>query len=167
MRIISLTTSNTLRLSAVHIQPDGSLVVIGGRNAQGKSSVLNSISMALGGAKLCPPEPVKRGAAKSVTRLDLGELVVERTITADGHNYLKVSNAAGAEQKSPQAILDRLTGKLSFDPLEFSRMAPKQQVETLRALTGLKEGMKRSRVLSLRRRRTLQRRLSPQLTCLN
>jgi recombinational DNA repair ATPase RecF len=38
------------RLRAVTIRPDGSLVQISGRNAQGKTSVLDAIEMALGGA---------------------------------------------------------------------------------------------------------------------
>ena len=49
--IVSLSAENILRLVAVHITPDkdGNLVVISGNNGNGKSSVLASIAMALGG----------------------------------------------------------------------------------------------------------------------
>ncbi len=57
MRILRLQSENIKRLSAVDITPDGSTVIIGGRNAQGKSSVLDSIAYALGGAKLLPAKP--------------------------------------------------------------------------------------------------------------
>ena len=49
MRIVRLTASNVKRLKAVDITPDGTLQIITGRNAQGKTSVLDAIWLALGG----------------------------------------------------------------------------------------------------------------------
>ena len=54
-KILKLTAENLLRLKAVEITPDGELVVVGGRNAQGKTSVLDAIEMALGGKRKIPP----------------------------------------------------------------------------------------------------------------
>ena len=51
MKIIQLTASNVKRLKAVEITPDGTLQIVGGRNAQGKSSVLDAIWLALGGGR--------------------------------------------------------------------------------------------------------------------
>lgn len=136
MKIIELRSENVKRLQAVQIKPDGNLVVIGGRNGAGKSSVLDSIQWALGGepdAKM----PVRKGEEKAKIIADLGDLTVTRTITASGGGNLVVRNADGMRQESPQAILDKLVGRLTFDPLEFSRQKPKQQAETLRALVGL------------------------------
>lgn len=136
MKIIELKSENVKRLQAVEIKPDGNLVVIGGKNGAGKSSVLDSIQWALGGepdAKM----PVRRGEDKARIVADLGDLVVTRTITAAGGGSLVVKNADGVTQTSPQAILDKLVGRLTFDPLEFARQKPKQQAETLRALVGL------------------------------
>jgi len=136
MKIVELKSENVKRLKAVEIKPDGNVVVIGGRNGAGKSSVLDSIQWALGGepdAKM----PVRKGEEKAKIVADLGDLVVTRTITAAGGGNLVVRNADGVRQESPQSILDKLVGKLTFDPLEFSRQKPKQQAETLRALVGL------------------------------
>ena len=47
LHIVSLEIENVKRLSAVQITPDGSTVVIGGDNAQGKSSVLDANTHAL------------------------------------------------------------------------------------------------------------------------
>lgn len=47
--IIELKVQNVKRLSAVHVFPQGSVVVVGGRNEQGKSSVLDAIMYGLGG----------------------------------------------------------------------------------------------------------------------
>lgn len=136
MKILKLQTENVKRIVAVEVTPQGNVVVIGGRNAQGKSSVLDSIEFALGGdpsAKL----PVRRGEEKARIVVDLGDIVVKRTFTAAGGTSLVVTNADGAKQSTPQAILDKLVGKLTFDPLAFSREKPKEQATILRGLIGL------------------------------
>lgn len=141
-RIISLVSSNCKRLSAVEITPQGNVVVIGGKNGAGKSSVLDAIEWALAGdpsAKM----PVRRGEEKSRTVVEIGEpgqppeLVVKRVFTAAGGTSLVVTNADGVKQMTPQTILDKLVGKLTFDPLDFARQKPAQQAETMRALVGL------------------------------
>lgn len=136
MNIIRLESQNVKRLKAVEIKPEGNTIVIGGDNGAGKSSVLDSIEFALGG----DPDaamPVRRGEKKAHVIVDLGEIVVKRSFTAEGGTHLVVTNADGQRQLSPQAILDKLTGALTFDPLEFSRQKPQQQADTLRALVGL------------------------------
>ena len=136
MKIISLTSENVKRIKAVHITPTGGLVVIGGRNGQGKSSALDSIEYALGG----DPDvkmPVRRGEKNAKIVADLGDIVVRRTFTAAGGTSLTVTNADGVKQAGPQAILDALVGRIAFDPLAFARQKPRDQAETLRALVGL------------------------------
>jgi DNA repair exonuclease SbcCD ATPase subunit len=136
MKIIELTSENVKRLTAVNITPQGNVVVIGGKNGQGKSSVLDSILFALGGDPSVKM-PVRRGEDKARIEVDLGEIVVKRTFTAAGGTSLVVTNSDGAKQSSPQSILDKLTGKLTFDPLEFARQRPDVQAVTLRGLVGL------------------------------
>ena len=132
MKIIELRAENVMRLKAVEITPDGTMQVIGGRNAQGKSAVLNAIWLALGGGKASKDisRPIRDGEEKASVRLDLGDLVVTRSWTRKGTS-LKVENADGAQYKSPQGMLDALVGQLSFDPLAFTRLSPKEQREAL------------------------------------
>jgi hypothetical protein len=137
LKIVSLTAENVKRLSAVHITPDGSLVVIGGRNAQGKSSVLDAITYALGGKEEICAVPVRRGEKTARVVCNLGDLVITRTFTATGGGSLKVTGKDGASFPSPQAVLNKLVGSLSFDPLAFARLKPAEQAETLRVLVGL------------------------------
>lgn len=136
MKIIELSAENVKRLKAVRIKPDGSIVQITGRNAQGKSSVLDAIAMALGGKDQAPTKPIRSGATKARIVCKLDDLVVTRTFT-EGGGTLTVTGADGVKMPSPQAMLDKLVGKLSFDPLAFSRMDAKRQLETLRGLVGL------------------------------
>ena len=137
LRIVKLEIAQVKRLTAVEITPDGSLVVVGGKNGAGKTSVLDSIAMALGGKDLVPELPLRRGAEHGHVEVDLGDLVVRRTFTEGGGGTLSVRNAEGAAYRSPQAILDRLVGTLSFDPLAFARLSPKEQRNVLQDLVGL------------------------------
>lgn len=135
MRIIKLEAENIKRLKAITIRPTGAATLIGGRNAQGKSSTLDCIAMALSG-KAIPEQPIRVGSKKGHIVLETDELLIERTFSAKG-SKLVVRNKAGIEQRSPQSLLDSLFGSLAFDPFKFSQDKPKQQAETIRKLAGL------------------------------
>ncbi len=137
MKIIRLTASNVKRLKAVEIAPRGHVVTITGRNGSGKSSTLDAIQYALAGKDAICREPLRRGEKKGMVECDLGEYVVRRTFTEGGGGTLTVRAPDGAIYPSPQALLDRLNGRLTFDPLAFARMRPADQAETLRGLLGL------------------------------
>lgn len=136
LRIVQLTASNFKRLTAVQITPAGSLVQITGKNAAGKSSVLDAIFAAFDNTKLGSSMPIRKGANKAIIKLDLGEIVIERRFTASG-TTLTIESAEGAAFKSPQKLLDSLLGALSFDPLDFTRMKPREQYDLLRSLVKL------------------------------
>lgn len=136
-RIVQLTADNVKRLKAVAIKPNGNLVVIGGRNGQGKSSILESIMMAIGGADVKLTKPIRTGAEKASIVLDLGDIVVKRTFTAAGGSTLTVENGDGAKYPSPQTILNQLTNRLTFDPLAFTRLGQAEQKVALQKLLNL------------------------------
>ena len=136
MKIVRLEAENFKRLVAVNINPDGTVCQITGRNGQGKSSVLDAIQAAFGGAKLSPEQPIRNGATGAKIVVDTDEIRVTRKWTAKGDS-LVVESKEGLRFPSPQAMLDKLNSNLAFDPLAFSRMLAKQQAEMLRELTGL------------------------------
>jgi energy-coupling factor transporter ATP-binding protein EcfA2 len=154
VRVVSLQASNILRLSAVEFSwKDGQRVLtLGGANGAGKSSVINAVAMALGGMSLCPDEPLKRGEQRGFVEVNLGELIVRREFwrdllneqPADGtpaygetKSRLIVKNTEGIKQEPAQRLLDRLIGKLSFDPTAFAADDGNKQAETLRKIVGL------------------------------
>lgn len=136
MKIIKLEIENVKRITVVEITPVGNMVEINGPNASGKTSVLDSIYWLLAGTKDMDRQPIRRGASEAIIKADLGDLKVTRKLTATG-TTLTIERADGTRLEKPQAILDRLTGKLAFDPLGFSRMKPKEQFEQLRKLVKL------------------------------
>lgn len=140
MRIIRLAAENIKRLKAVDIEPDGTLQIITGRNAQGKTSVLDAIWLALGGGQASKdtPRPIRDGETSAAVTLDLGDLLITRTWDAEkGKTELKVTAPDGAKYRSPQTLLDGLVGKLSFDPLAFTRLTAREQRQALLDLLDL------------------------------
>ena len=135
--IVRLEAANVKRLKAVRVTPTGALVVVAGRNAQGKSSVLDSVMYALAGKRAIPDRPVRDGADKAVIEIETEALIIKRTITAAGGGQLTISRKPGVTVPKPQTVLDQLTGELSFDPLAFTRLDRRAQAERLRQLAGL------------------------------
>jgi DNA repair exonuclease SbcCD ATPase subunit len=138
MRVITLTAENVKRLKAVEITPDGNVVVIAGRNAQGKSSVLDALWMTLAGAggSKDTSKPIREGQEKAVATVDLGDIKVTRRWSASG-TTLEVASKDGAKYPSPQTMLDSLIGRLSFDPLEFAQQDSRAQLATLLSVVEL------------------------------
>lgn len=138
LKIISLQISNVKKIKAVRVETNGqAMITVGGDNEAGKSSLLDSIVMALAGKKAIPVDPVRHGADLGRIDIDLGHYKITRTIQPNGKTELVVRSSGGVKAASPQALLDGFLGEISFDPLEFSRMKPKAQAEMLRDLTGL------------------------------
>lgn len=135
--ITRLEVSNVKRLRAVTISPQGNLVVIGGDNAQGKSSTLDAVAMAIGGKALVPERPIREGQTRASIRVETEELVIVREFKANAGSTLTVSRKDGIKLPKPQEVLDQLTSKVAFDPLEFIGLDPKKQAETLRNLAGI------------------------------
>jgi DNA repair exonuclease SbcCD ATPase subunit len=154
LKIVSLKIENVKRIVAAHIEPDGSVCILGGKNGAGKTSALDAISYALGGRKLIHKKPLREGAKHGHVSVDLGDVTVTRTFTDGGGGTLKIEAKDGMRPASPQAWLDARIGNLSFDPLEFSRLKPDKQAKTLRDLVGLdftELDVKRARLYDERR----------------
>jgi DNA repair exonuclease SbcCD ATPase subunit len=135
MKILGLLAENVKKLRVVEIRPDGRMVQITGKNGQGKTTVLDCIWIALKGKAMVPAKAVRKGADSMKIRLDLGDCIVTRTLSAaDGAILnLKVEMAQGVKRdKTPQAFLDELVGELTFDPLQFIHMKRADQVAELR-----------------------------------
>lgn len=136
MRIVQLQAENFKRIRAIEITPTGDIVTIAGRNAQGKTSIIDAIWAALAGADHIQSKPIRAGERYARIRLDLGEIKVERRFT-EKNTTLIVENADGARFPSPQKMLDSLIGALSFDPLAFVRSKPADQISSLKSIAGI------------------------------
>lgn len=134
MKISAIKIKNFKRIKDISIEPgaDKAVLLIGGKNAQGKSSVLDALTAVFGGGKQSPADPVRHGTdeASISVRLDDG-IQIDRTYQADGKSVLEVRSVEGAKFSSPQAMLDKLVGGRFLDPLAFCKLDGKNKRLTI------------------------------------
>jgi hypothetical protein len=135
-----------MRVRFLEIAPKSRIVQFTGKNGQGKTSAVMAFWNLILGKTMTPDKPVRKGAQQALLQADLGTLLITRTINPDRSQVLTVEpaqngRATGKRFPSPQALIDELRGSLKDDmpqdPVEFLRMAPKQQIEVLRKLAAV------------------------------
>jgi len=142
VKIISLEGTNYKRLKAIAIEPgDSNTVLITGKNGAGKTSVLDLIISVLKGKRYCPDKPIRTGEDSAEGIITTENWKIKRTFTEKGGS-LTITNVDGMRAQSPQQLLDKIVGEISFDPMEFINMAKteagkKQQRLMLMKLAGL------------------------------
>lgn len=135
MKINKLEIENVKRIKAVKIEPtkDG-LTIIGGKNNQGKTSVLDSIAWALGGERFRPSQAQREGSVippNLKVVMDNG-LIVERK----GKNSdLKVTDPSG--KKAGQQLLNEFIEQLALDLPRFMSANGKEKANTLLHIIGV------------------------------
>jgi hypothetical protein len=107
------------------------LVIIGGGNGQGKTSVLKALAAAVAGKRGSDGKDLRDGAKEGRVILDLGDREIFREIGPNGPGGVRFREKPGAPPSTKQARLDLLFSKLSFDPLAFMNAAPKEQRQML------------------------------------
>lgn len=135
VKIRQLEIENVKRVKAVTLTPtENGLTVIGGRNGQGKTSVLDAIAWALGGNKLKPSESQRIGSsAPPSIHIELSNgLVVERKGKSSA---LHVIDPSG--QKAGQQLLDSFIEKLALNLPKFMEARNDEKAETLLQIIGV------------------------------
>lgn len=140
LRIIGLEINDYKKIKAgFRVDPTGNLVIVDGKNDQGKTSVLDAIWAGLqwGSAGKEITMPIRKGETRASVVIELGDedgnlkYTVTRKWTPSG-STLTISDPEGlVKYKTPQAFLDKLIGERSFDPKAFTRLKDKEQVEVL------------------------------------
>ena len=137
MKIISLKAENFQNLQCVEITPEGHMVQLTGKNGAGKSSVMDAICAALQGADAAKTQPIRQGETRAEIVATTEKWIAKRVFTEKGSRLLLTTPDGSAEFKSPQTLLDAVWGDLSFDPLEFLALKPREQKDLLAKLAGL------------------------------
>ncbi len=73
MKIIGLKVENIKKVKAVEITPAEPIIKLSGDNGAGKSSILDSIAYAIGGKRLIPDDPIRKGEDTAPTPEDTNE----------------------------------------------------------------------------------------------
>jgi len=135
MKIASLELENVKKIKAVELQPspDG-LTIIGGKNGQGKTSILDAIAWALGGSKREPSTAKRDGSLTDPyihIVLDNG-LIVERK---GKNSALTVTDPEG--QKAGQKLLDSFINEFALDLPKFMQASDRDKAKILLQLIGV------------------------------
>lgn len=135
VKINELLIENVKRVKAVQFEPsaDG-LTIIGGRNGQGKTSVLDAIAWALGGNNYKPSVPERDGALVPPNlHIELSNgLIVERK---GKNSTLKVTDPNG--NKSGQQLLNEFVSTLALDLPRFINGSDKDKADSLLKILGI------------------------------
>lgn len=137
IKINKLEIENVKRVKAVKIEPTANgLTIVGGKNNQGKTSVLDAICWALGGERYRPSEPQREGSVipPNLHIVMSNGLVVERK----GKNSdLKVIDPDG--RKGGQQLLNEFVEQLALDLPKFMQSTSKEKANTLLQIIGVGE----------------------------
>ena len=135
MKINKLEIENVKRVRAVKIEPSSNgLTIIGGKNNQGKTSVLDAIAWALGGERFRPSQATREGSTipPNLKIVMNNGLVVERK---GKNSSLKVTDPSG--QKAGQQLLDGFVEQLALNLPKFMESSSKEKANTLLQIIGV------------------------------
>lgn len=135
VKINSLEFENVKRIKAVALTPAQSgLTVIGGKNGQGKTSVLDTLAWVLGGESYKPSEATRQGSViPPDLKVELSNgLIVERK---GKNSTLKVADPSGG--KGGQQILNQFVEQLAINLPKFLNQSSKEKANTLLKIIGV------------------------------
>lgn len=133
--INSFEFENVKRIKAVKLEPSPTgLTVIGGRNNQGKTSVIDALAWAIGGDKYKPSQAQREGSIIPPSlRVQLSNgLIVERK---GKNSALKVIDPEG--NKGGQQLLNSFLEPLALDLPKFMDSSNKDKADTLLRIIGV------------------------------
>lgn len=135
IKINALQVENVKRVKAVALEPSANgLTVIGGKNGQGKTSVLDAIAWALGGDRYRPSNAEREGSTLPPhIKLELSNgLTVERS---GKNSALKVVDTTG--KRSGQQLLNEFVEQLAINLPRFLQASNREKADTLLQVIGV------------------------------
>lgn len=143
LEITAVDVRSFKRLAEVRVETGGhrNLLLVAGKNTAGKSSLMDALTVALGGKGALPADPVRHGADKAEVSVELdgGRYTITRTITGKGRDAKTTLRVVGPDGPigSPQTWLDSLVSGRFLDPVAFLQLDAKAQRQALLALVGV------------------------------
>ncbi len=137
VKITALEAENIKRIKAVELEPSPTgLTVIGGKNNQGKTSVLDAICWGLGGEKYRPSKAQREGALLPPNlKITLSNgIIVERK---GKNSALKVTDPNG--NKSGQQLLNSFIEAFALDLPQFLNASSREKANIMLQIIGVGE----------------------------
>lgn len=160
MNVLSVTAHNVMGVKDVRLDLEGHhLFLVGGKNGQGKTSVLKSLLVAICGRSGMdyPARVLRDGESEGYITVQLSPdpdmpddkgmtiqlKLVRRPVRRGGETTeevveeFTVLDSTGDEAPTPRHLLRDLYRSRAFDPLAFARMKPQDQRDTLCEMLGI------------------------------
>lgn len=137
VKILCFSAGNFKALKAFYCEPKPEgLTVIGGGNGAGKSSCLDALAFAVGGARYRPSNPKREGAVGDTTlHVDLSNGI---TVERKGKNLsLTVTDREGA--RHGQELLDAFISNIAIDLPRFYNASSKDKAHMILDTLGIEE----------------------------
>jgi len=154
VKILQFQAHNILGIKDVNLDLEGShLFIVAGKNGQGKSSTLKAVQMILcgrSGMEDWPTKPIRDGEDHAFIEMKLSgsdrlhephfftarmDFVIKRGVPQP--EKFTITDSSGQPAGSARQMMSSLYKLRGFDPLEFSRMKPKEQRGVLCDLLGI------------------------------
>ena len=141
IKIDALELENVKRVKAIKLEPaENGLTVIGGRNGQGKTSILDAIAWTLGGDRKRPSDAKRDGSATDPKLY--GKLTNGGVVERSGKNStLKVTDPEG--KRAGQKLLDSFIEELALDLPKFIAQSDAEKARTLLGILGVSDTLER------------------------
>lgn len=140
VKINSLELENVKRVKAVRLEPAANgLTVVGGKNNQGKTSVLDAITYTLGGGDYKPSNVKREGSMVDpyMKAVLSNGIVVERK---GKNSSLTVTDPSG--KKAGQTLLNSFISTFALDLPKFMNASDKEKARSLLQIIGVEDQLK-------------------------
>lgn len=116
------------------------VILIGGKNASGKTSFLDALRTALGGRRIAT-NPVRSGSSAATIEVELDDIKIHLNITGDGKiNPTVIDIDSGRQFTKGKNILRDLFGRFQIDVEAFEGMSAPEQAAVVQRLVTDKKG---------------------------
>lgn len=133
--ITAFELENVKRIKALRMAPSAAgLTILGGNNAQGKTSAIDALCWALGGDKRKPSAPQRDGAMNPPS-IDVTLSNGIRVQRYGKNSSLRVTDSSGG--RAGQALLDSFISEFALDLPKFLNATTKEKAKQLLAILGI------------------------------
>lgn len=170
LKVVFAEIQNFKGVSHQVLELDGKSAWLIGGNGKGKSSLIDALLSTID-SQYIPSQPIKEGEQRGVVNIKLAgtdngkdeEYEISITFTPSMRTgRVKLKHNGQEVTRAPKDMIKSIFGKISFDIYEFISSPKKEQVKTLKVLTGAEDKLN-SIDFKLQQSREEYRRLSKNL----
>jgi len=147
LRVVFAEIQNFKGVSHQVLELDGQSAWLCGGNGKGKSSLIDALLSTID-SQYIPSQPIKEGEERGVVNIKIAgndngkdeEYEISITFTPSMRTgRVKLKHNGQEVTRAPKDMLKSIFGKISFDVYEFISSPKRDQVKTLKALTGVED----------------------------